>query len=89
VVRIRIAERTLSQVLGDEVVLLQLDTGLYYSLAGTGARMWLLLTEHGEVGPVVDAVVDEYAAEPADVEKDLLALIDDLSTARLLEVSAS
>ncbi|MCU0724381.1 MAG: PqqD family protein [Planctomycetes bacterium] len=87
--RIRINERTLSQELGDEVVLLQLDTGLYYTLAGTGARMWTLLGRHGEVEPVVAAMSEEFSADPAEVHRDLLALVLELSAARLVEVTGS
>jgi hypothetical protein len=87
--RVRINERTLSQDLGDEVVLLQLDTGLYYTLAGTGARMWTLLGRHGELEPVVAAVAEEFAADPTEVHRDLLALVSELSVARLVEVTGS
>ena len=61
-----------------ESVLLNLETGMYYGLDAVGTRAWQLAAADGSLRAVRDALVDEYDAEPAVIERDLLALADAL-----------
>jgi len=61
-----------------ESVLLNLETGMYYGLDAVGTRAWQLAETDGSLRAVRDALVEEYDAEPAIIERDLLALADAL-----------
>ena len=61
-----------------ESVLLNLETGMYYGLDAVGTRAWQLAAADGSLRAVRDALVEEYEAEPAVIERDLIALADAL-----------
>jgi coenzyme PQQ synthesis protein D (PqqD) len=61
-----------------ESVLLNLETGMYYGLDPVGTRAWQLAEAGRSLRAVRDALVEEYDAEPAIIEHDLLALADAL-----------
>jgi hypothetical protein len=61
-----------------ESVLLNLETGMYYGLDVVGTRAWQLAAADGSLRSVRDRLLEEYDAEPAVIERDLLALADAL-----------
>ena len=68
-----------------EVVLLNVTTGQYYSLDEVGSRVWALLPSTGlTLTALRDALLSEYDAEPAVMDRDLQALFDRLTTADLV-----
>jgi hypothetical protein len=73
----------------DEMVLLDLVHGLYFSLDDVGARMFVLITERGELKAVHQALLEEYAVDSQQLEQDLLALTEQLVANGLLQISAS
>jgi len=79
------AEVISTQVEG-EAVLLNLLTGQYYSLDEVGTRIWVLLAQHGQVEPVVQALMEEYDVAEDELRRDLLELADKLAAQGLLWV---
>ena len=51
--------RLVSADLGEEVILLHLENGLYYGLENVGARIWKLLQKPEKVGDIESALLDE------------------------------
>jgi len=74
--------------LDDEAVLLDLKNGIYFGLNEVGARAWQLILNHGALERVLEVLQDEYAVEPEMVERDLLALADELVTRKLADVQS-
>jgi hypothetical protein len=70
----------------DEVVILDLKSGVYHGLESVGARAWELMVEPRAVREVRDALCDEYDVEPQQCESDLLRLIEELKSHGLVEV---
>lgn len=75
--------------LDDEAVLLNLKTGTYFGLDPVGARIWQLIVQQGSLADVFASMVEEYAGEPEDIERDLLELGRQLCAKGLAEVKAS
>ena len=73
----------------DEMVLLDLVHGLYFSLDDVGARMFVLISEHGELKAVHQALLEEYAVDSQQLEQDLLELTGQLVANGLLQIGAS
>ena len=69
-----------------EAVLLNLEIGQYYSLDEVGTRMWALLAQHGQIEPVVQAMLDEYDAGEGELRRDLVELVEELAAHGLLRV---
>lgn len=86
----RVSQRkeVLFHELGGEAVLLNLESGKYFGLDEVGTRMWLLITEHGQLAPAYEALLAEYEVEPERLEQDLLKLANQLLEHGLLEVEA-
>ena len=70
----------------DEVVILDLKSGVYHGLESVGARAWELMSEPTAVRDVRDRLLEEYDVEPAQCESDLLRLVEELKSHGLLDV---
>jgi hypothetical protein len=75
-----------SSNLSGEVVILSLKSGVYYGLDGVGALVWTLIQEPKIVSEIRNAILEEYEVEPERCERDLLALLQKLADAGLIEV---
>jgi hypothetical protein len=82
--KIRIAEGVIHKNVGDEVILLDLDRGVYYGLDSVGARIWDLLQAGHAAGEVVETLLSEYEVTRAEAEQDVAALIEQLAGKGLL-----
>lgn len=84
----RIPDGILHQNLQDELVLLNLHSGVYFGLDTVGARMWQLIHAHqnAPLQHVLDALVDEYEIQPDQCAGDILNLVTRLEENHLLEI---
>ncbi|MBI2865661.1 MAG: PqqD family protein [Chloroflexi bacterium] len=85
--RIARGKRQVSADLGKEVVLLGLDSEEYYGLEGVGARIWEAIAEPRTVEEILAIVLDEYDVDPGRCERDLLALVQELTATGLVQVT--
>lgn len=74
------------QKVGEEAVLINLNTGSYYSLNDTGAMFWDLLDGQRTIADCARLIAAEYEVEPELVEADLLELADEFHTEGLVVV---
>ena len=82
--RVRVPQEVLARQVGKETVMLDLAKGAYFGLDPVGARIWQLLTEGKTLAEVCDAIAEEYDAPRDAIERDLLALVDDLKAQGLI-----
>jgi hypothetical protein len=84
--RITIPDDVLFRDLEGEAVILSTESGKYYGLDEVGTRMWNLLSQHGQVEPVYQALLAEYDVAEDRLQQDLLDLVDKLAAEGLLQV---
>ena len=72
------------QTVGEEAVLINLNTGAYYSLNDTGTVFWELLDGRRTVAECARRIAADYEVEPEVVEADLLELATDLQNEGLI-----
>lgn len=84
--RIAAGGKQVSCELAGEVVLLQLDSGIYYGLDPVGSRVWQLLQEPRSFAELQDALLAEFEVEPERCAGDLRVLLGELDAAGLIEV---
>jgi hypothetical protein len=84
VVKPRPADGVVFNRVGDELVLLDLNRGVYYGLDPIGARIWQLLSEGVEEAEIVERLREEYEAERETLAADLAGLIAELRGCGLL-----
>ena len=64
-------ESVVDAVLGDEAVLLNVESGVYFGLNAIGARIWELLVEGPTQEEIVGRLLDEYDVEAAQLRADI------------------
>lgn len=84
--RIVAIKKQVSTDLGGEVAILQLRSGIYYSLNEVGARIWELVQEPHSVNDILSALLDEYEVAPEECERDLLGILEELQAEKLIQV---
>jgi hypothetical protein len=75
-----------SSSLDGEAVILNLNSGIYYTLNAVGASIWNLIQEPRTVNDIRNAILAEYEVESAQCERDLVALLQQLEAEGLIEV---
>ena len=82
--RVSVPAEVMDRSVGDETVILDLESGTYYGLDPVGARMWKLLAEGKTLGEVCDTLLEEYDVERERLEEDILNLAGELAEKGLI-----
>jgi len=69
---------------GDEVVIVNLGNGNYYSVDNVGAEVWALLEKGMPVTGVVADLVNRYSGDRAEIENALARFLADLQSDSLI-----
>jgi|SRR5579872_2753902 len=75
-----------SCALDGETVILNASEGIYYGLDPVGTFIWGLIEQPRSLNAIRDAILEEYDVDAGRCEADLVALIGDLASNRLVEV---
>lgn len=67
-----------------EMVIFNIGQGAYFSLDPVGTDIWNRLATPVTVSALCDALADEYDADRADIERDVVALLNEMQAADLL-----
>lgn len=84
--RLALSDGAISTAIPGEIVILDPESGQYFGLDGVGARAWELLQETTTLEAMVRTISSEYDVDSATCERDLRALLSDLSTRGLIHV---
>jgi Coenzyme PQQ synthesis protein D (PqqD) len=85
--KLTIAARAVAREVGDEVVILDLETGTYYGLDRIGARIWSLLSAGRTLDEVRQAILAEYEVERSRLESDIDRLLVQLVESQLADAT--
>ncbi|WOJ94290.1 PqqD family protein [Congregibacter variabilis] len=83
--RYRIPDTILLQAVSDEMVILNPETGVYFTLDAIGTRMLELLRQLQDEEAVADVVVSEYETDRNTVLSDLAGLLAKMAAHGLAE----
>jgi len=86
--RLTIPEHVIHQKVDEEMVLLNLETGIYHGLSRTGTRLWEFLLEDENLHSVFQKMLKEYDVSAEQLEEDILRLVQELETHKLVIVGA-
>src|SRR3954470_24639861 len=84
---VRATREQVSAEVAGETVILGLANGIYFGLDAVGTRVWQLLRESRRVADIRDVIVSEFDVDAATCEADLVRLITDLESHKLVELS--
>ena len=84
--KVALCDNVLIEELGDESVLLNLDSMDYISQDDVGTRMLKLLTESDSIEDAYNILLGEYEVEPDRLKQDLMSYVEQLLEQELVEV---
>jgi hypothetical protein len=81
------AQEVAGEVIDREAIVINLSTGIYYSMDGVGAAIWALVEEHCTLEQIVASVVAAYDVDADRAENDVRAVVEELVRERLVVVA--
>tara|TARA_R110002049_G_scaffold23781_3_gene84445 strand:+ start:52063 stop:52332 length:270 start_codon:yes stop_codon:yes gene_type:complete len=73
-----------SSQVGDDLVLMSLETSSYYSLNSTGTVVWSLLQRPTTQTAVTEAVFEQFDVDKSRCEADISMIFEELKSAKLI-----
>lgn len=73
--RFRVPDTVIAQTIAGEMVILDLEGGVYFGLDPVGARIWELVAEGAPLNAVADRMMVEYDVSRDRLEGDMDALM--------------
>jgi hypothetical protein len=83
---VSVVKNQVSCSLADEAAILNMKDGVYYGLDPVGAQIWKLLQTPRTIMNIREVLLQEFDVEPERCQRDLVALLEDLLRAGLIEV---
>jgi coenzyme PQQ synthesis protein D (PqqD) len=74
--------------LDGEMVILQLDSGVYFGLNGVGTSIWNYIQEQRSIEDVISQMMVEYKVARTICEREILTLLQNMAAHGLVDVRA-
>ena len=72
--------------IGDEAVILDLNSGAYYGLNDVGVDLWRWLQQPQSKENLLNLVLNEYEVSSEQASKDIQHIIEDMVNSGLIEI---
>ena len=82
--QLTVPPQVISRLVGDETVLLDLASGMYFGVDGVAMRIWESIAAGQTLDQTVAAVVVEFEVDKAQAEADVLEFVSELVKRGLL-----
>ena len=82
--RLSIPQQVMSRLVGDETVILDLSSGMYFGLDGVGKRIWESVADGNTVGEIAAVIVTEFEVDEDQARADVIEFASDLLERGLL-----
>ena len=79
----------IGEQLGEEMAILNVETGIYSGLKGVGVDVWKLLERSPTLAEIVEHITCEYEVDESRCRADVLALLGQLQEARLVKAETA
>jgi len=84
--RILLPKEVVWTKLGEEVAILNSETGTYFGLDPVGSRIWCLMADGAPIDEVVSTLLAEYRVDEQRARDDLRELINELVARSLVRI---
>ena len=82
--KLSIPSQVMSRLVGDETVLLDLSSGVYFGLGGVGKRIWETVAEGQSVKEIAAVITSEFEVDELQAQTDVIEFAKDLLDRGLL-----
>lgn len=76
----------LAETVDGELIILNKQSGTYYTIDGIGDELWQELQEPVSIDELVDSVCNNYNIDPDDSRDDIQSFVSQLLAAELVEI---
>jgi len=76
--------RVVHETLDEETIIIDFETGTYYSLSGTAHWVWFLLENKLSVTEIINQLIAHYAGEPEEIDAAVRQFIGELAQAGII-----
>ena len=83
---VAVSSGVIAREAGGETALVDLASGNSFRLDPIGSRIWQLLEEGSSLSEACEAILAEYEVSAAELERDILALIEQLAAHGLVTI---
>jgi hypothetical protein len=73
------------RTLGDDCILLHLESGIYYTLNEEGRMLWEALDGENKLAEIRATIMEQYEVDAGTIQKDLIEIMEDLIKENLVE----
>ena len=80
------ASSQVSSGLGEEIIILECEKGVYFGLNGVGRVVWKKIQSPSRFEEIRDAIMREYEVSADRCEQDLMNLLHELHQQGLVEI---
>ena len=78
------SKQVISRIVDGEAIILDTDTGYYFSLNWTGTDIWTMIEEGKTIGEVSSIMAARHGIEPEIIRRDVEELVADLKKQQLV-----
>jgi hypothetical protein len=78
------APQVIGEVIEGEAIIVNLESGAYYSLQGTGALVWTLLGSGASLENINAVVTAQYTGDAGSIAQAVLSLVEELQREGLI-----
>lgn len=72
------------ETIDGETVIINLDSGIYYSMDGVGAEIWSFIESGSSISDIVELIENRYDGDRVDIENSIKKLISDMQKEGLI-----
>lgn len=83
----KITDRFAETEIDDEVVLMDIDSGKFFALKGTGLAIWQRIDGTTDAAAITRTLTDEYAVDPAICAAEVDRFVEQMAGAGFVEHS--
>jgi hypothetical protein len=80
--------RIIHETFDDEVVIVDLDSGSYYSLNATAADLWSFIERGSTLSEMTEHLARQYSGEPHAIQEGILQFLQELQNENLVATVA-
>ena len=77
--------KVVHEIFDDEAIVINLDTGDYYSLNRPGAEIWSEIIESATVGDIIKKLSSRYSSNEEDIEGSTIRFLAELEEENLIQ----
>ncbi|MEZ4735638.1 MAG: PqqD family protein [Caldilineaceae bacterium] len=81
--------RVVHETLDEETIVIDFETGTYYSLAGTAHWVWILLEQNLSVAEIINQFIAHYPGDPEQIDAAVRQFIGELARAEIIVATAT